>query len=676
MNAFVHIASDDRISLIMPSVEMGQGVYTSQSMCLAEELDIGLDQVTAEHAPPDQAAYGNPVFVVQSTGGSTTTRAWTEPLRRAGATARAMLVQAAAIEWRVDPASLTTDRGVITNPATGRATTYGQVADRAARLKPPATVALKDPKNFRLIGKAQRRIDTADKVTGKTIFSIDRRLPGMKFASLTASPVFGGKVGKVDQTRALEVAGVRQVVILDDLVAAIGDHSWDALQGLRALDVEWLPGKNATLEQDALWEGLREAATGSGVKVRSEGDAPAKLADGNLFEASYELPFLAHAAMEPMSCVVHLKDGGCQIWAGVQMIGVAQMIAAGVLGIAAEKVIINNHIIGGAFGRRFEADHIVKALRIAQQVEGPVMVTWSREEDLQKSWYRPLYRDQLKARLDDGRIIAWHHRVVGPSIMARLFAPAFKDGIDVDAVEGAVHPPYALGDALIEYVRHETPVPVTFWRGVGPNSAAFSVERFLDLIAHKTGTDPVEFRRRHLQRSARALNVLNVVAEKAGWGTPPPSSPEGERRGRGVALLEGFGSFLAAIADVAVSDAGDVRVTRVVIAADVGRVINPDTVLAQIQGGVVFGITAVLHNRITIAGGRVEQSNFHDYRMLRIDETPVIEAHIVQSNEDPGGIGEPGTVVVQPAVANAVLAATGVDLTRMPIDRTLIAKGA
>ncbi len=675
-NAFIHVAPDDTVTFTLPAVEMGQGVYTSQAQCLAEELDVGLDRVIAAHAPPDQANYGSPVFIIQATGGSTTTMAWTGPLRKAGAMARAMLVQAAAAEWRVDPAGLVSENGIITDTASGRSIRYGEVAEQAARLQPPTEVKLKDPSRFRLIGKPVHRIDTPEKATGKTVYGIDVMRPGMKFATLMASPVIGGKVGSVDSSKALAIPGVRHVVALDDLVAVVGDNTWAAMRGLGALAIEWAPGVHAGLDQAQLWTDIEKASEGAGVVAKKEGDAPARLKDGALFEATYELPFLAHAPMEMTNCTVHVHDGACEVWVGTQVPGFAQAGAAKALGVDPAKVTINNHLIGGGFGRRLEADGVVTAVRIAAHVEGPVKVVWSREEDIRQELYRPLYHDRVKARVENGKITAWRHRITGASIMARWLPPAFKDGIDVDAVDGATDLPYAVGDMLVEYIRHESVVPGAFWRGVGPNSTIFSIESFMDLIARKTGADPLAFRRGMLDKSPRALGVLNLVAEKAGWGTPAPASPFGARRGRGFALMNAFGSYLAAIADVAVSDEGDVRVTRVVVAADVGQVINPDILLAQIQGGVTFGLTAVLHGKITFAGGRVEQGNFNDYRILRIDETPPIEVHIAPSAENSGGIGEPGTVIVQPAVANAVFAATGVQLTRMPIDAALIAKEA
>ncbi|MDQ0512976.1 xanthine dehydrogenase family protein molybdopterin-binding subunit [Ancylobacter amanitiformis] len=674
LNAFVHVPAEGPVRLIMPAVEMGQGVYTSQAMCLAEELDITLDQIVAVHAPADQAKYGNPLFVVQATGGSTTTMAWTEPLRKAGATARALLVAAAAAEGGVDPAGLVTDKGIVTDPASGRTWTYGALADRAAVLPPPAEVTLKSPDQFRLIGTPAHRIDTPDKATGKTVYGIDVIRPGMAFAALMASPVIGGTVAHVDEAPALVQPGVRQVVVLDDLVAVVADNTWAAQQGLAALKVDWSPGPNATLTQAQLWADIETASKGPGVAAQKQGDALAKLGEGTLFEATYELPFLAHTPMEPMNCTVHVQDGACEVWVGTQVPGFSQMGAAKVLGIDPSKVTINNHIIGGGFGRRLEADYVVTATRIAAKVDGPVKVIWSREEDIKQDIFRPLYHDRLKARVENGRITAWHHRVTGASILARWLPPAFKDGIDGDAVDGAIDPPYAVGDILVEYIRHESVVPVGFWRGVGPNSSVFSIESFLDRIARNTSVDPVAFRRGLLADNPRALGVLNAATAKAGWGTPAPASRFGARTGRGVALMHAFGSYLACIADIAVSDQGDVRVTRIVVAADVGRVINPDTVVAQIQGGVTFGITTVLHDKVTIADGRVEQSNFHDYRLIRIDEMPAIEVELVASTEKPGGIGEPGTVIVQPAVANAIFAATGVQLTRMPVDAALLAK--
>ncbi len=668
-NAFVAISADDKVTLVMPAVEMGQGAYTSLAAMLAEELDVPLGLVSLQHAPPDPK-YVNPALGIQATGGSTTTMVWFVPIRQAGATARAMLVQAAAQSWRVDASTLRTVDGAVTHPPSGRSARYGALARDAARQPVPATVTLKDPKDFKLIGRAVKRLDAPDKVNGTARFGIDVMLPGMKIATLCASPVVGGKLRSADSAAALKVRGVRQVVLLDDIAAVVGDDMWAARQGLAALHVEWDGGGDVHASQAQLWAGLEEASRGPGVTAQKTGDAAQRLARGEAVEAVYELPFLAHAPMEPMNCTVHATPGACEIWVGTQAPGFAQAGAAKVLGLQPAQVTIHNHLIGGGFGRRLEVDGVIKATRIAQKVDGPVKVVWTREEDIRQDVYRPLYHDRLRAVVEGGRVAAWHHRVTGPSILARWLPPGFKDGIDPDAIEGAVKPPYDFPNVLVEYVRHETPVvTVGFWRGVGPNSNVFSVECFLDLLARKNHVDPLAFRRSMLQGNPRALQVLELAAAKAGWGRPSTPSNSGPRVGQGIALLAGFGSFLAAVVEVAVADDGDVRVRRIVCAADVGVVVNPDTVVAQIQGGTIFGLGTILYDSITIADGRVQQSNFHDFRLPRIDDIPVIETHLVPSTEKPGGIGEPGTVVVQPAIANAVFAATGIQPTRMPIDR-------
>ncbi len=674
-NAFVHIAPDDSVTLTMPAVEMGQGAYTSTTLMLAEELDLALDRIVLQHAPVDQKDYGNPIQVIQITGGSTTTRGWYPLLRKAGATARAMLVSAAASGWGVAPGSLRTEDGTVFHDPSGRSVRYGALARRAAMQPVPTEVPLKSPADFRLMGKSIPRLDQADKVNGKLQFGIDVMLPGMRFATLAASPTFGGRVAHVDDSQAKLVPGVRQIIVLDDLVAVVGDHMWAAKQGLDALAIKWDCGVNAAVTQAQLWTELERASQQTGIVAKRVGDAARQMSGDGLFEASYELPYLAHAAMEPMNCTAHVRADSCEIWVGTQAPGKAQDIAAKEAGLRPDQVTLHNFLIGGGFGRRLEVDGIAKAVRIARHVDGPVKVVWTREEDIQQEAYRPLYRDRLWAKVDSGRVTAWHHRATGAAIIARYVPPGFRDGIDPDAVDGAVAPPYDFTNLLVEYVRHETPqVPTGFWRGVGPNSNVFAVECFLDRIAHETGADPVALRRGMLSNNPRARAVLDLAAEKAGWTSAPAAPAQGDRTGRGVALLSAFGSFLACVADVAIADEGDVYVTRVVTAVDVGVIVSPKGLEAQVQGGTVFGLSAVLHGDVTIDGGRVQQSNFHDYRVLRIDEMPAIETHFVQSSEAPGGIGEPGTVVVQPAVANAVYAATGVQLTRMPINRALLAK--
>ncbi|OAN66578.1 xanthine dehydrogenase family protein molybdopterin-binding subunit [Sphingomonas sp. TDK1] len=669
-DAFIRIGADGATTMIMPQVEMGQGIYTTLAMLIAEELDVDLATVTLAEAPPSDALYGNPIFKIQVTGGSTSVRGYFLPMRKAGAAARAMLVQAAAARWSVDPASCTTENGQVHHAASGRAIGYGAVAAAAARLKPPAEPVLKDPKNFRLIGKPHHRLDTAHKVDGSLKYGIDVMPEGVTFATLCASPVLGGKVAHVDDSQAKALPGVRQIVVLDDIVAVVGDHMWAAKQGLDALAITWQDGANAAVSTETLWQGLQAAAAQQGVPVTKGNAVDANAAD--VISAHYEIPLLAHAPMEPMNCTVHVKPGACELWVGTQVSTKAQGIAAQVLGIPPEAVTLNNHLIGGGFGRRLEVDMVEKAVRVAQKVDGPVKVVWTREEDIQKAPYRSVYGSWLSAKLDQGKPVAWSHKVVGPAEIARFLPPAFVGGIDIDAIDGAAETPYVLPNPAVHYVRHEpVGVQTCFWRGVGPNNNVFSTESFVDLLANKAGKDPLDYRRSLTDPKGRARHVLDLAAEKAGWGTPLPA-----RSGRGLCLQYAFGSYLATVAEVAVADDGTVRVQRVVTVVDCGITVNPDGVISQIQGGHVFGLSAVLHQQITLEKGRVQQSNFHDYRVLRIDEMPQIEVHLVPSAEAPGGIGEPGTVSVQPAVANAVYAATGVQLTRMPIDPTLIARKA
>lgn len=677
LNAFIRILPDESVTMVMPAVEMGQGAYTSMAMILAEELDVDMSAITLEHAPPDQANYANPALGGQITGGSTTTFAWYVPLRKTGARARSMLMAAAAEKWRVEAETLRTEPGRVIHDVSGRSASYGQLARRAATLSPPEDPPLKATTDFKLIGRSLRRLDTPDKVAGRTIYGIDVRVPGMQVATLAAAPVLGGSVRAVDDTDARKIPGVTQVVVLDDMVAVVGAHMWAAKKGLEALRVDWNEGLHAGLSQDGLWGALAQASAKRGVVAKTVGDAEAKLSSGRVYESDIELPYLAHAALEPLNCTVEVREGACEIWVGTQVPGMAQAAAAQVTGLRPDQVTVHNHMIGGGFGRRLEADYVTNAVRIARQVKGPVKVVWSREEDVRQDRFRPLYHTRTRARVEDGSVIAWHHRITGPSILARWLPAAFQKGIDADAVDGAVETPYDFPNQLVEFNRYETPeVPTAFWRGVGPNANVFATELMMDRIARDLGQDPVAFRRSMIRSKPRARAVLDLAAAKAGWGSPLAARVEGGRTGRGVALLAAFGSYLATVAEVTVADDGEVMVTRVVTAVDVGQIINPNTLQAQVQGGTVFGLAAVLHGQITIEQGRLQQSNFHDYRVTRIDEMPVLESLFVRNAEAPGGIGEPGTVTVQPAVVNAVFAATGVQLTRMPIDRARIARDA
>jgi isoquinoline 1-oxidoreductase beta subunit len=581
-----------------------------------------------------------------------------------------MLVAAAAQTWSVDAASCRAEKGVVTHTPTGRTLRYGALADKAATLPVPAQVVLKDPREFKLIGTPAKRLDTPAKVNGTAQFGIDVRLPGMNIATVAASPVVGGKLAFVDDSKAKAIPGVRQIVRLDDAVAVVADNMWAAKRGLKALTLRWEDGPNGTIATADVVRGLAAAAETPGVVARNEGDAPGVIAGASRkIESVYEAPFLAHAALEPINCTVHVRPDRCEVWTGSQVLSRVQAAAAKVTGLPLEKVVVHNFYLGGAFGRRLEVDYVPQAVRIGQQVQGPVKVIWTREEDIRHDVVRPYYYDRIAAAVDArGMPTAWTHRLVGPSIMARWAPPAVTNGIDPDAVDGAVDLLYDIPAIRVEYVRHEEPALNTgFWRGVGVTHNTFVIESFIDELAAAAKQDPVAYRRALLGKSARAKAVLDVAAREAGWGRPLP-----EGRGRGVSVLySGWGSYLAAIAEASVSKAGEVRVHRVVCAVDCGTVVNPDTVKAQIEGGIIFGIGGALWGEVTLEKGRIQQSNFHDVRVLRINEAPAIAVHLVRNLEAPGGIGEPGTAVTAPAVANAVFAATGKRIRKLPLEKQL-----
>jgi isoquinoline 1-oxidoreductase beta subunit len=665
-NAFVRIGGDGQIVLTMPYVEMGQGTYTAIPMLIAEELEVDLKQVGLEHAPPDEKHYANPLLGVQATGNSNAVRAAWQPLRQAGAVARTMLVAAAAKRWNVEPATCRAQSGEVLHPPTGKRATYGDLAADAARLPVPEKVTLKEPKDFRLIGTPAKRLDTPAKVNGTAVYGIDARPPGVKIATLAQSPTFGGRVKSVDDTAAKAVKGVRQIVRLDDAVAVVADHMGAARKGLAALKIEWDDGPNGKLGTGDIAAELEQATRKPGPVAQNIGDVDKALAAAaTKVEATYQVPFLAHATMEPMNCTVHARKDSCEIWIGSQAVARVQARAAKVAGLPVDKVVVHNHLIGGGFGRRLESDGAERAVQIAQQVDGPVKVIWTREEDIQHDMYRPYWFDRLSAGLDaKGMPVAWSNRFAGSSVIARWLPPAFKNGLDPDSTEGAIDLVYALPNLRVEYVRVEPPgIPTAFWRSVGPSHNVFVTESFIDELAAAAKQDAVAYRRALLDKSPRARAVLDLAAEKAGWGGPLPA-----RVGRGVSLQFVFGSYLAQVAEVEVAKNGEVRVRRVVCAVDCGTVVNPDTVRAQIQSAINFGATAALYGEITLKDGRVEQANFDTYQMLRMNEAPAIEVHIVQNSEAPGGMGEAGTSAVVPAIANAIFAATGKRLRKMPAD--------
>jgi isoquinoline 1-oxidoreductase beta subunit len=667
-NGFIRINPTGDVTLVMPMAEMGQGVYTSFSMLLAEELEVKLDQIQVQHAPANDALYANQFLHIQTTGASSSVRAFWTPLRQAGAVGRNLLIAAAAKRWSVDPATCHAKNGVVFDASGSKHLSYGELAMDAAKLPvpPAANVKLKNPKDFTLIGTRAKRVDSSIKVDGRALFGIDARLPGMKVAAVAISPVLGGKAKTVDEKAALAVKGVRQVVNIDEAVAVVADHMGAAQKGLEAAAVTWDDGPNGKVSNADIVKQLEEESKKPGVVARNDGDAGKALADATQrLEAIYQVPFLAHAAMEPMNCTVHLRKDRCDVWVGTQAMSLTESLVAALTGLPKDAVKIHNHLIGGGFGRRLEADGTVLAVKIAKHVDGPVKVIWSREEDIQHDMYRPYYLDRLSAGLDAaGKPVAWTHRIAGSSIAARYIPFLFRNGLDLDAVEAAAKPPYDLPNIHVDYVRVEPPgVRTAFWRGVGPTHNVFVVESFMDELAHAAKQDPVAYRKGLLGHNPRALAVLSLAAEKAGWGSPLPA-----RHGRGISVQFAYGSYLSQVAEVEVATDGSVKVKQIVCAVDCGMYVNPDTIEAQVQGGTLFGLTAALHGSITFKDGRVEQSNFDSYLPMRIDEVPVVETHLIKNAEAPGGIGEAPTAIVSAAVTNAIFAATGKRVRSLPID--------
>jgi isoquinoline 1-oxidoreductase subunit beta len=666
LNAYVRITPDNRVSLVMPKVEMGQGTYTSLPMLIAEELEVNLADIDIEAAPPDPAVYG--FEGDQSTGGSTSIVQCWLPLRQAGAAARIMLTTAAAQQWGVPLTGCQAVRGEVLHRASGRRLSYGALAAAAAKLPVPKDPPLKSAADFTLIGRATARRDTPAKVNGSAVFGIDARPPGARVAVIALSPVLGGRVvAPLASGAALAVRGVAQVVNENDLVAVVADNTWAALKGMKALAPRWDGGDNATVQQAALVSDLEAAAQQSGALAAGKGDVASAFATaGRHVEATYHQPFLAHATLEPMNCTLHWRDGHCEFWTGTQAPDRAVAKLAP-LGLTPAQITIHNHLIGGGFGRRLEVDGLVLAARVARHVEGPLRVLWPRAEDIQHDHYRPYYVDRLSAALDSsGTPIAWRHTIAGAAVNALYYEVPLKNGVDDDAVTAAADPVYTLPNLEVRYVRHDPQgVPVSWWRGVGPTRSIFVVESFIDELAAAARQDPIRYRRA-LIADPRMQAVLDLAAERAGWGTPLAAG-----RGRGVSVQSAFGSYLAQVVEVSLDAQGHPRVERVVCAFDCGQVVNPDTVRAQLEGGVIFGLSAALGNEITFAAGQVQQSNFHDYAPLRMNAAPRVDVHLLTSSESPGGVGETGTACVAAALCNAIYAASGKRVRMLPVSRGL-----
>jgi len=672
-NAFVRVAPDNTVTVLIKHIEFGQGTFTGLATLVAEEMDADWSQIRAEHAPADAALYNNLSWgPVQGTGGSSSIANSYEQLRRAGATARALLVQAAAEAWGVPASEVTATHGVVMHAASGRQARFGDLAERAATLQPPAEVTLKDPADFTLIGTTVPRLDSRVKSRGEAQYTIDKTLPGMLTALIARPPVFGATLVSFDDAAARQVKGVVDVVQVPQGVAVLGHGFWAAKQGRDALQVTWDESTGETRGSAEIMAEYRKLADGAGDIARQEGDAAAAIAGAaKVLEADYEFPYLAHAPMEPLDCVVQFGSDGCDIWTGSQIPTVDQGAAAAILGVKPEQVRIHTLFAGGSFGRRAtpNADMVSEAVSIAKAIGGraPVKLMWTREDDIQGGRYRPMYFHRLRAGLDaEGKLVGWQHRIVGQSIVRGTpFAGALiKNGIDQTSVEGANNLPYHVPNITVDLHTTDVQVPVLWWRAVGSTHTAYSTEAFIDELAEAAGKDPVEFRLELLAGHARHAGVLKLAAEKAGWDKPLPAG-----RARGIAVHESFNTFVAEVAEVSVADDGTIKVEKVVCAVDCGVAVNPDQVKAQMEGGIGYGLGAVLHDAVTLKEGRVEQSNFHDYLPLRINEMPEVEVYVVESSAAPTGVGEPGVPPIGPAVANAVYKATGRRIRSLPFSQ-------
>jgi len=673
---FIRIPREGKITLVMPYVEMGQGIYTGAAMLLAEELEVGLDQVELVAAPPNEKLYAHPIYKTQMTGGSTSTRAAWVPLRKAGAAARSMLIAAAARRWSVSTECCEAREGRVHCRLDGQALDYGSLVETAALLPVPSDPPLKPASQYRLIGRPQHRLDAPSKVNGEAVYAIDVRLPGMKVAVLEICPYLGGRLIDMVDHGAREISGVADVLRIDNAVAVTGDHFWAAKQGLSALTLEWARPSGAVPSTDAMIAQMRELShTGTPLLGHVEGDVDNALdTASDILESHYQLPLFAHAAMEPLVTTVHVRSDECELWLGTQSPVDCQTAVAKMLGMTPERVILHNLLIGGAFGRRLSPEMVVQAVAFARQVSYPLKVMWTRQQDLHQDRFKPFYYDRIAVGFEaDGFPKVLTDRICGPSVFDGYLPGGLPAGkIDSDAIEGVVEIPYAVPSKRIDWVRSYAPLQFGWWRGVGPAHNVFVLESFIDECAHRVQRDPVEYRRAMLRGNPRALNVLDIAAQRIGWGRSMP-----RRRGFGISLHQCFGSHVALACEVEISASGEIRLRRLVAAVDAGQPTNPDSIVAQIEGGVLFGLSAALFNSVTVTDGRIDQNNFNDYRQLRINEVPPFEVHLVKNAEAPGGIGEAGVVSAAPALGNAIFAATGVRVRQLPFVLTDLAeKGA
>jgi isoquinoline 1-oxidoreductase beta subunit len=665
-NAWLGVDSEGRVTLALPKTEMGQGVWTTITMIAAEELAVKPADIKVSIADGDAARFAP---IDQGTGGSTSVRDVWLPLREAGAKARVALVTAGAKQWGVPVAECDAHDGAVVHTPSGKMLPYAAVVAAAAAAPLPTVAVVRPASAYTVIGKSHRRLDGDAKARGVAEYGIDVFVPGMKFAGLQVSPVFGGKLANVDEAAARKVAGVTGVIRGDDVVYILGDNTWAVRQGLAAANAQWTADAKLSGAQHAQIIGAVAAALDKpGFVAATSGDLEASRKGApHRFSATYKQPFLAHATMEPANCVAHVHDGQCTIWTGTQIPSDARKAAATRLGLPIEKVTVHNRLMGGGFGRRLETDMIDRCLDLAKQVPFPVKLIWSREEDTAHDWYRPAYADRIDIAVGaDGKIAAWEHKIAGSSIMARLMGGAYK-GIDDDAVEGAITPIYPAAARKVTFQQQESLVPTSWWRGVGPLRSAFVMECAVDELAHSLGADPIAWRLAHID-DPRARAVLEKVRDQSGWAQKPAAGT-----GRGVAVIHLWETYMAAVAEIEVDKDHQITVKRVTVAVDCGQAINPSGIMAQIDSGVIFGSSAALYGEITIANGRVEQSNYNDYRVLRMNETPVIHTTIIENHEKPGGMGEPPNAIIFPALANAVFAATGKRVRALPLQKALLA---
>jgi isoquinoline 1-oxidoreductase beta subunit len=661
-NVWVRIGADDSVTIMLSQLEMGQGVMTSMPMLVAEELDVEWNKIQTEWTPAD-AKYGNPNFGgLQLTAGSNSVRGMWKLLREAGATARKMLVTAAAETWNVAENTCSTDKGEVIHRSSGRRLRYGALVDKAAALPAPQAVSLKDPKDFRLVGQSLPRLDIPEKVNGKAVFGIDVKRPDMLIARVVRCPVFGGKVASFNADKAKAVAGVRHVVEISSGVAVVADNYWAASRGAQALDVKWNEGPLAKLNSADIMKRYAALAEQPGKVARNNGDSAAALKGATRsFERVFEAPFLAHACMEPMNCTADVRADRCDVWVPTQGQTASQEAAVAASGLPARAVNIHTTYLGGGFGRRGEADFVTDAVETSKAIGKPVKVVWTREDDIQHDFYRPVTYVRMWGALDaSGKPVAFMQRLVQQSLLKRL-GPLPPSGVDFISVDGSVNLPYAIPNIRIEYIETDPGIPYGFWRSVGASVNGYVVEAFIDELATTARKDPYQFRRELLSEAPRHRAVLDLVAEKSGWGRPLPQG-----HARGIAVMEAFGSIVGQVAEVSVAN-NAVRVHKVWCAVDAGWVIHPDAIKAQMEGGAIYGLTAALKGEITIQNGRVAQRHFIDYPMMRHNEAPEVEVHIVPSAEAPGGIGEPSTAIVAGALVNAIAAATGKRIYRLPV---------